>query len=96
MEVTAQEILNFSPPNKARDAWLERAAGQRGDHLRQIERRIIERSAEEPSNLRPQLQGTGLLAWEALRRTQKGAFGCIRQTKLPPLLTGKWPLTCPM
>ena len=30
---TAPEILSFSPPNKARDAWLERAAGQRGDHL---------------------------------------------------------------
>jgi putative ATPase len=70
---TAPEILSFSPPNKERDAWLERAAGQRGDHLERVRERIIEALSLERHHLVLDLNsGTGLLAWEALRRTPEG------------------------
>ena len=70
---TTPEVLSFSPPDKTRDAWLQRAAGQQGDQLEKVRDRLIEALSLERHHLVLDLNsGTGLLAWEALRRTPEG------------------------
>ncbi len=67
------EILSFSPPDKARDQWLQRAAGQHGDQLERVRDRLIGALAIERHHLLLDLNtGTGLLAWEMLRRAPEG------------------------
>ena len=70
---TTPEVLSFSPPDKARDAWLQRAAGQQGGQLEKVRDRLIEALSLERHHLVLDLNsGTGLIAWEALRRTPEG------------------------
>ncbi len=70
---TTPEVLSFSPPDKARDAWLQRAAEQQGDQLKKVRDRLIEALSLERHHLVLDLNsGTGLLAWEALRHTPEG------------------------
>ncbi len=67
------EILSFSPPDKARDQWLQRAAGQHGAQLETLRKRLIEALHIERHHLVLDLNsGTGLLAWEALRHAPEG------------------------
>ena len=77
---TTPEVLSFSPPDKARDAWLQRAAGKQGDQLEKVRDRLIEALSLERHHLVLDLNsGTGLLAWEALRRTPEGGV-CMHAT----------------
>lgn len=67
------EILSFSPPDKGRDAWLQRAAGQHGLQLEKVRQRLIEALSLERHHLVLDINsGTGLLAWEALRLAPEG------------------------
>jgi putative ATPase len=67
------EVLTFSPPDKARDQWLQRAAGQAGAQLEQVRQKVFAPLALERHHLVLDLNaGTGLFTWEALRRVPEG------------------------
>jgi putative ATPase len=67
------EVLSFSPPDKARDLWLQRAAGEHSAHLEKLRGRLLDSLHIERHHLVLDLNaGTGLLSWEALRRAPEG------------------------
>ena len=67
------EVLSFSPPDKARDLWLQRAAGEHSAHLEKLRTRLLDALHLERHHLVLDLNaGTGLLSWEALRRAPDG------------------------
>ena len=67
------EVLSFSPPDKARDQWLQRAAGEHSAHLEKLRARLLDALHLERHHLVLDLNaGTGLLSWEALRRAPEG------------------------
>lgn len=88
-EVSAPgEILTFSPEDRGLDRWLQRTIGQSGEHLAQVRDRVLGGASLERHSLVLDLQaGTGLLLWEALRRTPEGGiFGlCQDPTALRSL-----------
>jgi putative ATPase len=71
---TTPEILSFSPPDKARDQWLQRAAGETSAQLGKIRIRLLDALNLERHHLVLDLNaGTGLLSWEAMRRVPEGS-----------------------
>ncbi len=70
---TAPEVLSFSPPDKARDQWLQRAAGETSLQLEKTRQRLLDTLHLERHHLVLDLNaGTGLLSWEAMRRVPEG------------------------
>ncbi len=67
------EILTVSPKDAARDRWLERTVSRSGERLAQVRDAIFDIARPLPHHLLLDLNaGTGLLTWEALRRTPEG------------------------
>lgn len=67
------EILTTSPPNRAQEAWLQRAIASTGRRLHQIRERTFELARLQRHHLVLNLNaGSGLLTWEAVRRTPEG------------------------
>ncbi len=67
------EILTVAPPDKSRDQWLQRVAGEFSAHLDRERQRIFATLDLERHHLVLDLHaGTGLLTWEALRRVPEG------------------------
>ncbi len=67
------EVLTFSPPDRHRDRWLQRAAGEHGARLAaQRDRVLDELSLQRHHRVLDLAAGTGLLTWEALRRVPEG------------------------
>jgi putative ATPase len=67
------EGLSFSPPDRARDRWLQRAAGEHGAQLDSLRTRIFAALRLQRHHLVLDLDGgTGLLTWEALRQVPEG------------------------
>lgn len=67
------EILTTSPTNRSQEAWLQRAIASTGRQLHQIRGRTFELARLQRHHLVLNLNaGTGLLTWEAVRRTPEG------------------------
>ena len=67
------EVLTTGPADRARDAWLQRTIANSGRHLEQQRARIFESAAIQRHHLVLDLNaGSGLLTWEAVRRTPEG------------------------
>ena len=74
----APEVLTFSPADRARDRWLQRAMNQGGNQLAQIRDRILAAAKiERHFNVLDLNAGTGLLTWEAVRRTPEGSVWAL-------------------
>jgi len=78
------EVLSFSPADRARERWLQRAISQAGRELGRVRDRIVAAGAIERHHVVLDLNGaTGLLTWEALRRAPEGGVWVLvtdRQT----------------
>jgi putative ATPase len=96
--VAPPEVLTFSPADRARDRWLQRAVSNAGRGLGQLRDRVLDAASIQRHHVVLDLNAsTGLLTWEALRRAPEGsvwaltadaqAAGALRQqaAQLPEL-----------
>lgn len=71
------EILTFSPDDRSRDRWLQRAVGTLGEELEAVRDRLLGAREMARHHLALDLSGdSGLLTWEALRRVPEGGVWC--------------------
>jgi len=76
--VVPPEVLTFSPQDRARDRWLQRAVSNAGRGLEQIRDRVLAAAAIQRHHLALDLNaGVGLLTWEALRRAPEGSVWAL-------------------
>ncbi len=67
------EILTFAPGESARDRWLQRTIAQSGEATAALRDRILGAGPLERHSVVLDVNaGSGLLAWEALRRAPEG------------------------
>jgi len=67
------EILTFTPDESDRDRWLQRTIAQAGEATVALRDRILEGGLLERHSVVLDVNaGSGLLTWEALRRTPEG------------------------
>lgn len=67
------EILTFSPQDSARDRWLQRTISQAGEAMAELRDRIFASGPLHRHSVVLDVNaGTGLLTWEAVRRTPEG------------------------
>ncbi|MFA6111107.1 MAG: AAA family ATPase, partial [Candidatus Latescibacterota bacterium] len=67
------EGLTWSPPDKARDQWLQRVAGELSGQLAAVRERVLAAVQLQRHQLVLDLEaGTGMLTWEALRQVPEG------------------------
>mgnify|MGYP002777166706 CR=1 FL=1 len=67
------EVLTFSPENSSQERWLQRSLSQAGEKLGQIRDRLFALANPLRHHLILDLNGgSGLLTWEAVRRTPEG------------------------
>jgi len=72
------ETLTHSPQDRGRDQWLTRATGQASAQLARLRERVLAPLAIERHHVVLDLDaGSGLLTWEALRRTPEGGVWCL-------------------
>ena len=76
----AGEVLTFSPAGSTRDRWLERTVSEGGERLAWVRDALFELAAPSRHHLVLDLNaGTGLLTWEAVRRTPEGQVWALEQ-----------------
>ncbi|MBW2707914.1 MAG: AAA family ATPase [Deltaproteobacteria bacterium] len=74
----APEALTFSPDDRNRDRWLQRAVNHGGIQLAGIRDRILAAAKiNRHGNVLDLNAGTGLLTWEAVRRTPEGSVWAL-------------------
>jgi putative ATPase len=72
--VAPQEVLTFSPEDPVRDRWLQRSINRSGTNLAGVRDRILAAAEIKRHGVVLDLNaGTGLLTWEAVRRTPEGS-----------------------
>jgi putative ATPase len=82
-EPALPEVLTFSPPDRTRDQWLQRAAGQMNELLARTREQLFQPLHLQRHHLVLDLRaGTGMLTWEALRRVPEGGVWalCVDRT----------------
>ena len=76
------EILTFSPADRTRDQWLQRATSEVSDHLARTRERLFQPLELQRHHLILDLNaGTGLLTWEALRQVPEGGVWALTPDK---------------
>jgi putative ATPase len=76
--VAPPEILTFSPTDRARDRWLQRAVSDAGRGLGQLRDWVLDAAAIQRHHVVLDLNaGTGLLTWEAVRRAPEGSVWAL-------------------
>jgi putative ATPase len=76
--VAPAEVLTFSPEDRARDRWLQRSINQGGGQLAEVRDRILTAAQIKRHGILLDLNaGTGLLMWEAVRRTPEGSVWAL-------------------
>ncbi len=76
--VAPPEVLTFSPADRARDRWLQRAVSTAGRDLGQLRDRVLDAAGIQRHHVVLDLNaGTGLLTWEALRRAPEGSVWAL-------------------
>jgi len=82
----AGEVLTFSTATRAHDRWLQRTISQVGEHLGALRDRVLDAAALQRHSLVLDVNAaTGLLTWEAVRRTPEGGVW----TLTPDLAAGE-------
>ena len=80
------EILTFSPRNAQRDRWLQRTISEGAGQLAEQRDLIVDAVRLQRHHTVLDLNaGSGLLTWEAVRRTPEGECGRSPGTKPPPM-----------
>ena len=76
--VALPEVLTFSPDDPVRDRWLQRSIHQSGTNLAGVRERILDAAEIKRHGILLDLNaGTGLLTWEAVRRTPEGSVWAL-------------------
>jgi len=74
------EVLTTSPVNRAQDAWLQRAVTNTGRGLQHLRELVFDAAALRRHHVVLDLNaGSGLLTWEAVRRTPEGGVWALVQ-----------------
>jgi putative ATPase len=74
----AGEVLTFSPASPAHDRWLQRTISRVGEHLGALRDRVLDAAALQRHSLVLDVRAaTGLLTWDALRRTPEGGVWAL-------------------
>ncbi len=74
----AAEILTYTPEDQVTERWLQRAMGQVSEHLaRQRDRLFTLVPVARHALVLDLCAGTGLLTWEAVRRTPEGGVWAV-------------------
>jgi putative ATPase len=74
----AGEVLTFSTATRAHDRWLQRTISQVGEHLGALRDRVLDAAALQRHSLVLDVNAaTGLLTWEAVRRTPEGGVWAL-------------------
>ncbi|MBI2501648.1 MAG: AAA family ATPase [Candidatus Latescibacteria bacterium] len=72
------EVLTFSPPDKQREQWLQRVAGEVSAQLAAVRQHIFSSLSLQRHHLVLDLQArSGLLVWEALRQVPEGGVWAL-------------------
>jgi len=75
------EVLTYSPPDSARDQWLQRTISRTGEQLEAVRTRVLDAARLARHSLVLDLKaGSGLLTWEALRRAPEGGVYALART----------------
>jgi len=77
-QAPAGEVLTFSATKQAHDRWLQRTISRVGEHLSALRDRVLDAAALQRHSLVLDLNAaSGLLTWEALRRTPEGGVWAL-------------------
>jgi putative ATPase len=72
------EVLTYSPHDRARDRWLQRAIGGVSEQLGRLRDRVIAAANLQRHHVVLDINaGTGLLTWEALRQVPEGSVWAL-------------------
>ncbi len=72
------EVLTTSPTDRARDRWLERTVSSAGTRLAQVRDALFEEARLQRHHVILDVAaGSGLLTWEAVRRTPEGQVWAV-------------------
>ncbi len=75
------EVLTFGPTDPASERWLQRVISQAGERLSRTRDRVLEGAQLQRHHVLLDLHaGSGLLTWEALRRTPEGGVWALAHT----------------
>lgn len=73
-ETSPQETVSYGPKDSKRERWLQRTMSQTGDHAAWVRDRIFSLTQIQRHHVVLEVRSqTGLLTWEALRRTPEGS-----------------------
>ncbi|ABW29056.1 AAA family ATPase [Acaryochloris marina] len=73
-ETSTQETVSYGPKDSKRERWLQRTMSQTGDHAAWVRDRIFSFTQIQRHHVVLEVcSQTGLLTWEALRRTPEGS-----------------------
>jgi putative ATPase len=76
------EILTYTVGERAYDRWLQRTVSNSGERLGQIRDRVLDAARLQRHHVVVDLNaGSGLLTWEALRRTPEGGTWAIARDR---------------
>ncbi len=76
------EMLTFSPPDSARDRWLQRTISRTGERLADLRDRVLDGARLARHSLVLDIKaGSGLLTWEALRRVPEGGVYALARSQ---------------
>jgi putative ATPase len=76
--IALPEVLSFSPTDRARDRWLQRAIGSFGAQLGALRDRVLDAAQLQRHHVVLDIQaGTGLLTWDAIRRVPEGGVWAL-------------------
>jgi putative ATPase len=78
----SDQILTHSPADAARDRWLQRTVSSAGERLGALRDRVLDAATiQRHSRVLDLKTGSGLLTWEALRRTPEGSVYTLARTE---------------
>lgn len=81
-EEEAVEMLTFSPPDSARDRWLQRTISRTGQRLADLRDRVLDGARLARHSLVLDIKAdSGLLTWEALRRVPEGGVYALARSR---------------
>lgn len=73
-DTSSQETVSYGPKDSKRERWLQRTMSQTGDHAAWVRDRIFSFTQIQRHHVVLEVRSqTGLLTWEALRRTPEGS-----------------------
>ncbi len=80
--VAPPEVLTFSPTDRGRERWLQRSVTGAGTQMAQVRERILSAvNIQRHGVILDVNGGTGLLTWEAVRRTPEGSVWVLADEK---------------